>query len=215
MIALYGYYRSSAAFRVRIALGLKDLEFEHRGVNLKPPVSEQHGAEYRAINPQGRLPFLVDGEVALSQSPAILEYLEDAYPEVPLLPGDTLGRARVRQLAALVGCDIHPLDNLSVLQFLKQKMGQEQATVDQWYAHWICEGFAAFEALLEEYSGKYSVGNMVTLADLYLVPQVWNARRFQVPLENYPNIVRVDAHCQEIAAFQAAAPQNQPDAPES
>lgn len=215
MRALYGYYRSSAAYRVRIALNLKGLEFEHRPVDLKPAVRGQHDPAYREVNPQGRVPFLVDGEVALAQSPAILEYLEEAYPQMPLLPEDLGDRGRVRQMAALVGCDVHPLDNLSVLQYLKGPLGQEKAAVDRWYAHWILEGFRALEVWVERWGGRYCFGDQVTLADLYLVPQVYNARRFEVPLEAFPNLVAVDARCRELPAFQEAAPEVQPDAPAS
>lgn len=210
---LYGYFRSSAAYRVRIALALKGLSFESIPVNLVPGVSEQLGEAYRAVNPQGRVPFYEDGAVAISQSPAILEYLEETYPEVPLLPNGTADRAIVRQLASLVACDIHPLNNLSVLQTLKHDFDASQSAVDAWYHKWILEGFAAFEALISKTAGTYCYGNAPTLADIYLVPQVWNARRFKVPLEAYPTIVRVDKACNELSAFIEAAPEKQPDAP--
>lgn len=210
---LYGYFRSSAAYRVRIALALKGLSFENIPVNLVPGVSEQRSEAYRAVNPQGRVPFYEDGAVAISQSPAILEYLEETYPDVPLLPNGTADRAIVRQLASLVGCDIHPLNNLSVLQTLKHDFDASQSAVDAWYHKWILEGFAAFEALISKTAGAYCYGDAPTLADIYLVPQVWNARRFKVPLEAFPTIVRVDKACNELAAFIEAAPENQPDAP--
>lgn len=211
---LYGYYRSSAAYRVRIALGLKGLTFENIPVNLVPGVSEQKSDTYRAVNPQGRVPFYEDGAVAISQSPAILEYLEETYPDVPLLPNGTADRAVVRQLASLVGCDIHPLNNLSVLQTLKHDLKADQAVVDAWYRKWIVEGFEALEVLLAKSAGKFCFGDTPTLADIYLVPQVWNARRFNVPLDAFPTIVRVDETCNEMDAFIAAAPENQPDAPQ-
>ncbi len=210
---LYGYFRSSAAYRVRIALALKGLSFENIPVNLVPGVSEQLSEAYRAVNPQGRVPFYEDGAVAISQSPAILEYLEETYPDVPLLPNGTADRAVVRQLASLVGCDIHPLNNLSVLQTLKRDFDASQSAIDVWYHKWIVEGFSAFEALIAKTAGAYCYGDAPTLADIYLVPQVWNARRFKVPLEAFPTIVRVDKACNELAAFIEAAPENQPDAP--
>lgn len=217
MRKLYGYFRSSAAYRVRIALGLKGLEYEHVGVNLMPGVNEQKSEAYKALNPQGRVPYLVDGDIALSQSPAMLEYLDEAYPDVPLLPSDLDERARVRQLAALVGCDIHPLNNLAVLMRLKGEIGADEHTVNSWYHHWIVEGFTALEALLTEAggTGRFCHGDKPGMADVYLIPQVWNARRFNVPLDAFPTIVRIDTACNEIEAFKAAAPENQPDAPKS
>lgn len=210
---LYGYFRSSAAYRVRIALALKGLPFENIPVNLVPGVSEQKSDAYRAVNPQGRVPFFEDGAVAISQSPAILEYLEETFPDVPLLPTGTADRAVVRQLASLIGCDIHPLNNLSVLQTLKQDFDASQGAVDGWYHKWILEGFTAFETLLGNTAGKFCFGDMPTLADVYLVPQVWNARRFEVPMAGFPLIEKVDAACNALEAFKAAAPENQPDAP--
>ncbi len=211
---LYGYFRSSAAYRVRIALALKGLAFENIPVNLVPGVSEQKSDTYRAVNPQGRVPFFEDGAVAISQSPAILEYLEETFPDAPLLPTGTADRAVVRQLASLIGCDIHPLNNLSVLQTLKQDFDASQGAVDGWYHKWILEGFTAFEALLPRTAGEFCFGNKPTLADVYLVPQVWNARRFKVPMAGFPLIEKVDAACNGLEAFKAAAPENQPDAPQ-
>lgn len=217
MRTLYGYFRSSAAYRVRIALGLKGLEYEHAGVNLLPGISEQKSEDYKALNPQGRVPYLVDGDVSLSQSPAILEYLDEAYADVPLLPADMDERARVRQLASLVGSDIHPLNNLSVLSYLKSEFSADEAAVKAWYHHWIVEGFSAFEQLLSgsKATGAFCHGNTPGMADVYLVPQVYNARRFKVSMDAYPVIARIDAACNEIEAFKAAAPENQPDAPKS
>ncbi len=212
---LYGYYRSSAAYRVRIALNLKGLEYDNIPINLIPGVSEQKSGAYKAINPQGRVPFFEDGAVAISQSPAILEYLEETFKDVPLLPAGTADRAVVRQLASLVGCDIHPLNNLEVLQTLKGDFGADQQAVDGWYRKWILEGFAALEALVVKTAGRYCFGDTPTLADIYLVPQVWNARRFKVPLEAFPTIERIFDACNELEAFKLAAPENQPDAPAS
>ena len=215
MRTLYGYFRSSAAYRVRIALGLKGLETEQASVNLMPGISEQKSDEYRALNPQGRVPFLIDDDIALSQSPAILEYLEEAYPEPPFLPSSIAARARVRQLSSLVACDIHPLNNLSVLTWLKTEFGQDETAVNTWYCHWITEGFTALEKLLAESSetGRFCHGDALGMADIYLVPQLYNARRFKVPLEAFPTIIRIDAACAEIEAFQAAVPEKQDDAP--
>jgi maleylacetoacetate isomerase len=215
MRKLYGYFRSSAAYRVRIALGLKGLAYDHAGVNLMPGVSEQKSDDYRALNPQGRVPYLIDGEASLSQSPAILEYLNEAYPAAPLLPADILARARVRQLASLVGCDVHPLNNLSVLTYLKTEFAADKDAVNRWYCHWIVEGFTALEALLagSEQTGKFCHGDTPGMADIYLVPQLWNARRFSVAVEAFPTIVRIDAACNKLDAFKAALPENQPDAP--
>lgn len=210
---LYGYFRSSAAYRVRIALALKGLEFRNVPINLAPSVSEQRSPEYLRINPQGRVPFFKDGDVAISQSSAILEYLEETYPDVPLLPSGAEDRATVRQLASLIGSDIHPLNNLSVLQVLKADFAADEAAVQQWYHRWIIDGFTAFETLLGSCAGRFCFGDMPTLADVYLVPQVWNARRFDTPLEAFPEIARIDANCNELDAFRVATPENQPDAP--
>ncbi len=205
---LYGYFRSSAAYRVRIALALKGLSWETVPVNLLK--GEQLRDEYRRINPQGRVPSLDIGEHILIQSPAILEYLEEVHPQPPLLPRDPLARARVRAACALIACDIHPLNNLSVLSYLKRNFGQEQPAIDAWYVHWVTEGFKALEQMLSP--GPFAFGDKPTLADVYLVPQVYNARRFKVPLEIFPKIVAADAACNEIEAFRAAAPEKQPDA---
>lgn len=215
MRKLYGYYRSSAAYRVRIALALKGLEYEQEAVNLLPSVSGQKTPEFLAINPQGRVPFFVDGDVRISQSTAILEYLDEAYLDVPLLPVDLDERARVRQLVNLIACDIHPLLNLSVTQALAGDYGVDKDGIMAWYHRWMPEGFRAFEALLAEgnSTGKFCHGDTPGMADLYLVPQLYNARRFNVPLEAYPNILRIDATCEELEAFKIAVPENQPDAP--
>ena len=210
---LYGYFRSSAAYRVRIALALKGLVFENVAVNLKPGVSEHRSADYIAVNPQGRVPFFTDGDLAIGQSPAILEYLEETYPDVPLLPAESADRAVVRQLASLIGCDIHPLQNLSVLQRLKGEHGADADIVAEWVRHWITQGFTAFEALIKDTAGTYCFGDTVTLADVYLVPQLYNARRFETPLDGFPEIVRIDAACNALDAFRVAAPEQQPDAP--
>lgn len=205
---LYTYFRSSAAYRVRIALNLKGLTYESIPVNLLK--GEQTGDDYAAINPQKRVPSLDLGDVVLTQSPAILEYLDEVYPEPALLPEDPVKRARVRAVCSIVACDIHPLNNSGALSYLKNKLGQDQAARDAWYAHWIRQGFDAIVRLIEP--GPFAFGDRVTMADLYLVPQVANARRFGVPLDAYPKIVAVDAACAAIQAFRSAAPAAQPDA---
>ncbi|MGO4571582.1 maleylacetoacetate isomerase [Microvirga sp. 2TAF3] len=205
---LYTYFRSSAAYRVRIALNLKGVLYDSIPVNLLE--REQLGEGYKAINIQGRVPSLDIGGAVLTQSPAILEYLDEVYPEPPLLPVGAVHRAKVRAVASVIGCDIHPLNNLSVLSYIKHQLGHDQAVVDKWYAHWIREGFDVIEHLIEP--GPFAFGSRPSLADLYLVPQVFNARRFNIPLDDYPKIVAVDAACARHDAFQGAAPARQPDA---
>jgi maleylacetoacetate isomerase len=205
---LYTYFRSSAAYRVRIALNLKGLSYESAPIHLLK--KEQSASEYLAVNPQGRVPSLdVDGMV-LIQSPAILEYLEEVFPEPPLLPSDPLARARVRAACALIACDIHPLNNIGVLRYIKRAFGQEQAAIDEWCRHWIIEGFTALEQLIEP--GPFAFGSTPTLADVYIVPQVYNARRFNIAMERYQKIAAADAACAALDAFTAAAPEAQADA---
>jgi maleylacetoacetate isomerase len=205
---LYTYFRSSAAYRLRIALNLKGVSYESVPINLLK--GEQAEEAYRAVNPQGRVPALDIDETVLIQSPAILEYLDEVHPEPPLLPVGAVNRARVRAICAIVGCDIHPLNNVGPLRYLKRELGQEQAAIDLWYAHWIREGFGAIEALLG--AGPYAYGDHVTMADIYLVPQVFNARRFDIPLDPYPRIRAAAEACSGLDAFRRAAPENQPDA---
>ena len=205
---LYTYFRSSAAYRVRIALNLKGVAYDSVSINLL--TGEQREEGYRAINPQGRVPSLDIGAATLIQSPAILEYLDECYPEPPLLPVGAVNRAKVRAVASLIGCDIHPLNNSGTIAYLKKRLGHDQATADEWYAHWVREGFDAIERLIEP--GPYAFGSRITLADVYLVPQVFNARRFNVSLGAYPKIAAVDAACAGHKAFQEAAPASQPDA---
>ena len=205
---LYTYFRSSAAYRVRIALNLKGLPYEAVPIHLLK--KEQNAPDYLAVNPQGRVPSLdLDGTV-LIQSPAILEYLEEIYPEPPLLPSDPVARARVRAICALIACDIHPLNNVGVLRYIKRAFGQEQAAIDDWYRHWIVEGFTALEQIIEP--GPFAFGSNPTLADVYLVPQVYNAVRLHVPMEPYPKIAAADRACSDLEAFKAAAPEAQADA---
>ena len=208
---LYTYFRSSAAYRVRIALNLKGLAYEAISIHLTKDGGAQHSAQFRAVNPQGRVPALAldDGDI-LTQSLAIIEYIDETHPKPPLLPGDPAARAKVRALADLIACDIHPLNNLIALQYLRRELKHEQPAIDAWYHHWLLQGFAALEAMLKP--GPYSFGRDVTLADVCLVPQVYNARRLKVPLDKFPNIVAIDAACLKLSAFDKARPENQPDA---
>lgn len=211
---LYSFFRSGASHRLRIALHLKGLAYSYQPVDLR---REEHlGAAYKALNPQGLVPALqTDGrDGLLIQSPAILEWLEERHPEPPLLPADPADRARVRALAAIVGCDIHPINNRRILEALRQQFGADEAAVNRWCATWISAGFDAIEALLaaDARRGDYCFGHTPTLADVYLVPQVESARRFQVDLSQWPRISAVDAACAELPAFCAAAPAVQPDA---
>lgn len=213
---LYGYWRSSAAYRVRIALNLKGISAEQLSVHLVRDGGEQHKAAYSALNPLELVPTLVmDDELdadALSQSLAIIEYLDEIHPQTPLLPASALERAHVRAMTLTVACEIHPLNNLRVLQYLTQTLGVDEAAKNTWYHHWVASGFAALETLLIRHSGRYCFGDTVTLADLCLVPQVYNAQRFNVDLTPYPNIMRVWAECNQLEAFADAAPERQADA---
>lgn len=213
---LYGYWRSSAAYRVRIALNLKGISAEQLSVHLVRDGGEQHKAAYSALNPLELVPTLtLDDELdadALSQSLAIIEYLDEIRPQSPLLPASALERAHVRAMALTVACEIHPLNNLRVLQYLTQTLGVDEAAKNTWYHHWVASGFAALETLLVRHSGRYCFGDTVTLADLCLVPQVYNAQRFNVDLTPYPNIMRVWAECNQLEAFADAAPERQADA---
>jgi maleylpyruvate isomerase len=210
-VQLYSFFRSSAAFRVRIALNLKGLSYDTISVHLQKEGGMNRKPEFRAINPQMRVPALkLDNGELLIQSLAIIEYLDEVHPQPPFLPRDPLARAKVRALAEVIACDIHPLNNTGPLRYIKHEFGQDQAKIDAWYAHWIREGFEALEAMIKP--GPYACGSEVTLADICLVPQVANARRFKVPLERFPKIVAVDAACLKLAAFDKARPENQPDA---
>ena len=208
---LYSYFRSSAAYRVRIALNLKGLPYEIVPVHLIKDGGHNRRPEFRAINPLMRVPVLrlSSGEV-LTQSLAIIEYLDEISPEPPFLPADALARAKVRAVAQTIACDIHPLNNTSPLRYLKRQLKHEQAEIDAWYRHWIIEGFNALETMLE--AAPYACGAHVTLADICLVPQVANARRFNVPLDTFPKIVAAEAACLKLPAFDKARPENQPDA---
>ncbi|WP_339861831.1 maleylacetoacetate isomerase [Paremcibacter congregatus] len=208
---LYGYFRSSAAYRVRAALHLKGLDYVSLPVSLL--AGDHKGDAYLKLNPQGFVPFLRDDDKAFGQSLAMLEYLEENYPQAPLLPGDSAGRARVRQMAGIIACDIHPLDNLRVLKYLTQTLGVTEEQKTAWYHHWIIEGFTALETLLSDpATGDFCHGDSPTFADLCLVPQVYNARRFNCPLDGFPHILRIVDNCNKLDAFIAALPENQPDA---
>lgn len=207
-IRLYSYWRSSSAYRVRIALNLKGLDYEMIPVSLAPGVSEQRRDEYRSVNPQMLVPFLEDGEVRIGQSMAILEYLEETYPGTPLLPKDEPARSRVRAFCNMIACDIQPLNNLRVMQYIKTEFDADAS--GNWYTHWIQEGFRAAEALAGD--GPYAFGDAPTVADAMLVPQVYNARRFNVALGDFPKLIAAADACNKLEAFKKAAPEQQPDA---
>lgn len=207
---LHGYWRSSASYRVRIALGLKGLGYEPAAHDLRK--GEQKAANYLALNPQGMVPALQVGDRVLIQSPAILEWLEETHPEPPLLPQAADDRARVRAMAALVGCDIHPLNNLRVLRSLRNDFGADQQTVDAWAARWIAPGFDALESLVRRDGAGWSFGDAPTLADCYLIPQLYSARRFNLDLTPWSALLAVEARALDHPAFVAAHPDRQPDA---
>lgn len=209
MIRLFSYWRSSASYRVRIALNLKHLPYEIVPVHLVR--GEQHG-EYRQRNPQGLVPALEHDGLILIQSLAIIDYLDRQYPQPPLLPEDAAGRARVNALAQIVVAEVHPLNNIGVLNYLSEEMGATEAQKQAWYERWIARGFDALETLLQDQqTGEFCHGDAPTLADTCLVPQVYNARRFNCDLGPYPAILRVEANCLELKAFQDAVPERQPD----
>jgi maleylacetoacetate isomerase len=210
---LHSFFRSSAAYRVRLALEIKGLAYETVAHHLRK--GEQRKPEYRVLNPQGLVPTLEDAGHVLTQSLAIIEYLEEAYPKTPrLLPPDPLSRAIVRAMSLAIACDVHPLNNLRVLDYLKSAIGQSQEATDVWYRHWIGEGFAALEELVRQHSrgGRHCFGDAVTMADACLVPQMYNARRFQTDLAPYPTLVAISDSLERLPAFAAASPEGQPDA---
>jgi maleylacetoacetate isomerase len=212
-LLLYGYWRSSSAYRVRIALNLKGLEYEQSPVNLVRGGGEQKSAGYRAINPLGLVPALVHGDQTIVQSVAICEYLDEVFPATLLLPTDAPGRARVRSIVQSIASEIQPLNNLGVTRYLGDVMEQDDAAIRQWYGHWIARGFAAVEAWLSAAeTGRFCHGDYPTMADCFLVPQVYNAERFGCDLEPYPRLMRVTALCRTLDAFRRAAPENQADA---
>jgi maleylacetoacetate isomerase len=209
---LYTYFRSSAAYRVRIALNLKGVSYESVPVDLRPAAHRQ--PDYLARNPQGLVPALEDGGAVIGQSLAIIEYLEETRPHPPLLPRPPLDRARVRSMALAIACDIHPLNNLRVLNYLRSPLGQDEAAVDTWYRHWIAQGFHALEEEARRASGdgRHLFGTEVTLADVCLVPQMFNARRFNCNVEPFPILRAICMHLETLPEFARAAPAAQPDA---
>lgn len=214
-LRLYSYWRSSAAYRVRIALNLKGLPYEIVPVHLTSGGGEQHSDEFHELNPQELIPVLRDGNRIVRQSMAIIEYLDETWPDQPLLPTTARDRARVRALAQSIACDIHPLNNLRVLQFFERTWNVPQPERELWVRHWMQVGFTALEAMLADNpgTGTYSDGDAPSMADLCLVPQVYNAERFGVDMAPYPTIRRINAECLALPAFDTARPENQPDAP--
>ena len=211
---LYTYFRSSAAFRARIALNLKDIEYESITVDLRPPAPAHRTPEFLALNPQGLVPALVDGNTTIAQSLAIIEYLDETHPEPPFLPRAPADRARVRALALTVACDMHPLNNLRVLNYLRAPLAHDEDTVNAWYHHWVGTGLHSLEEEVRRATGDghHMFGSTVTLADICVVPQMYNAQRFKCDLEPYPTLRSVHAHLESLPAFAKAAPEVQPDA---
>ena len=215
MMTLYGYFRSSTSYRTRIAMNLKGLDYHDIAINLAQ--DEQLEKAFKSLNPQGLVPVLQVDDLLLYQSPAILEWLEEQYPEHALLPHNTIGRMHVRALSAMIGCDIHPINNRRILQYLRNELSVDEKDVIAWCNRWISDGFAALETRLAADSNrrKFCYGDAPTFVDCYLIPQVASARRFQVDLTDYPNIVAIDAHCRSLKAFADADPMVQPDAPKN
>jgi maleylpyruvate isomerase len=208
---LYSFFRSSAAFRVRIALNLKGVAYETVSVDL--PSAAHRAPEFRAVNPQATIPTLDDDGIMLWQSLAIIEYLDARFPEPLLIPREPVARARVQALAQLIACEIHPLNNLRVLKYLRGELKLDEAAVSKWYSHWVAEAFAALETFVARWSGgRYCFGDSLSLADVYLVPQMYNARRFTCDLAPYPTLVQIAAGLEGEPAFARAAPERQPDA---
>jgi maleylpyruvate isomerase len=209
---LHNFFRSGTSHRLRIALNLKGLSYDYVAVDLRK--NEHLGVAFKALNPQGLVPALVDGEQVLTQSVAIIEWLEERHPTPALLPTDINDRAHVRALAAIVGCDIHPVNNKRILDTLRARFGADDAAINQWCGTWIGDGFDAYEALLAADTRRagFSFGNTPTLAEAYLIPQIESARRFKVDLGRWPFIMEVEANCNALEAFQRAAPMVQPDA---
>jgi maleylpyruvate isomerase len=210
VLTLYSFFRSSASWRVRICLALKGVSYTLAPVNLRDAAREER--EYRALNPQGFVPTLLTEEGPLTQSLAIIDYLESLHPEPALLPLAPIDRARVQAMAALIACDIHPLNNLRVLQYLRKPLSLDEQKITAWYQHWVEEGLQALEQMVTAYGGEYCFGRRITLADVCLVPQVYNARRFAVDLAPYPMLQAIDSRLQSLSAFSDSAPEKQIDA---
>jgi len=211
MLRLHGYYRSGTSYRVRMALNLKGQRYDYVPVNLKE--GEQRGEAYRRLNPQGLVPALETPDGLLTQSPAILEWIEETWPDPPLLPESAFDRARARAVAAVIGCDTHPIQNLRILLYLKAELGQPPDAVQQWARHWIGEGFRSVEALIGDAPGPFALGSRAGMADLYLLPQIYNAHRFGVDMAAFPRLAAIEAAAAEIPALADAHPSRQPDAP--
>jgi maleylacetoacetate isomerase/maleylpyruvate isomerase len=209
---LYGYWRSSAAYRVRIALHLKEIEFESISVHLVNNGGEQHDESYVALNPNHLVPTLVHGDVVLNQSLAIIEYLDSCYPQGALYPSDPVKRAKIQALALDIACEIHPVNNLRVQQYLSNELQISDSDKLRWTTHWMTKGFTAVEKVLSKTSGEYCFSNSLTIADLCLIPQVYNANRFNIDMSSYPNIQRIVKNCNALACFDRALPENQHDA---
>lgn len=209
---LYGFFRSSTSYRLRIALALKGLPYEPRYVSL--PGMEHRTEDFLALNPQGLVPALVDGGRVLTQSLAIIEYLDETCPEPPLLPSAPIDRAYVRAASQIVGCEIHPLNNVRVLKYLGSRWGLSEADRNEWYAHWIAEGFRGLELFLakEGKAGRHVLGDQPTMADVCLVPQVFNAQRYDSDLSPYPRCLAIFANCMQVEAFESTQPKYQKDA---
>ncbi|KZM44391.1 maleylacetoacetate isomerase [Marinomonas sp. SBI22] len=212
MLTLYGYWRSSAAYRVRIALNLKGLEYHSESVHLVKDGGQQHSESYQSLNPSELVPTLVDGEFVLNQSMAILQYLDDVYPQYSLLPEDKIQKAKILAFASDIACEMHPINNLRVLQHLKSSLGHTQEETENWYRHWLKIGFDTLETRLASHGGKYCFADQISMADLVLVPQVYNAIRYQLDMKAYPKILDVYENCLSLEAFFKAAPEQQEDA---
>ena len=211
-LVLYSYWRSSASYRVRMALNLKGMDYRIEPVHLVRDGGQQYASEYAALNPQQLVPTLVHGDTVIRQSMAMLEYLEEISPAPALLPSDPIGRAQVRAIANAIACDIHPLNNLRVLKYLVGKLGAEESEKMAWYRHWTETGLAAVEAMLGECAGRYCHGDQISIADCCLLPQVYNAHRFGCDLSGFENVRRICTNLDSIDAIVQAAPENQPDA---
>ncbi len=214
MITLYGYWRSTAAYRVRIALNFKKIDYSQVSVHLVKDGGEQHKENYKRLNPQGLVPTLTDGDFTLSQSIAILEYLDEKYPEIPLLPKDLKLKAIVRQLCQVISADLHPLNNLRVLNYLTNDLSVSADEKTAWYHHWLQKGLDAYESVANQgnYLGDYSIGGELTMADACLIPQLYNARRFDFCLDKYPRLSQIEKKCLSIPCVKVALPESQPDA---
>ena len=212
MLTLYGYWRSSAAYRVRIALNLKGLDYHSESVHLVKDGGQQHLESYQSLNPAELVPTLVDGELVLNQSMAVLQYLEDVYPQYPLLPEDKIEKAKVTAFALDIACEMHPINNLRILQHLKSPLGHSQEETENWYRHWLKVGFDALEKRLASHGSKYCFADQITMADLVLVPQVYNAFRYQLDMKAYPKILGIYENCLSLETFFKASPEQQEDA---